>query len=99
MIHSSRTVARLRSNHLIVPPASASSSKRPQTGQFDAARDAFQEALRQDPADARAHYNLADALETMGQHQAACEHWRRYLRYDQQGSQWAMYARKQLAMV
>jgi Flp pilus assembly protein TadD len=58
--------------------------------------DAFREALELDPEDPKAHYNLADVLDTLGYPDQARPHWRAYLRHDPAGSPWADHARERL---
>ena len=67
-----------------------------QSGELKAACDAFRRGLSIAPEDARLHYNLADALDTMGFAQEARRHWQMYLRYDPAGAPWSDYARERL---
>ena len=60
------------------------------------ARNAFDRALTADPLYSDAHYNLADLLEERGDNKAALNHWRAYLRHDQD-TEWAAHARERLA--
>ncbi len=57
---------------------------------FPEAKAAYQKAISLGYADA--HYNLADLLRDLGDHEAARRHWRAYLRQDP-NSRWARYAR------
>lgn len=61
-----------------------------------AARQCYEEAIRLDPAYPDPHYNLALVYEKLGLHGKARQQWLRYLQFDPQ-SQWASYARQQLA--
>lgn len=61
------------------------------------AAEAFREALKVDGRSSRAHYNLADALETVGQEARAREHWQAYLRLAPGPDIWADHARQRLA--
>lgn len=65
-------------------------------GDVAGACDAFRHALELTPDDPKIHYNLADALDTMGFLDEARQHWQTYLRYDPAGSPWAEHARERL---
>jgi len=67
-----------------------------QTGELQGACDAFRRGLSIAPEDARLHYNLADALDTMGFSEEARKHWQMYLRYDPADPPWSQYARDRL---
>jgi tetratricopeptide (TPR) repeat protein len=67
-----------------------------QAGELQGACDAFRRGLSIAPEDARLHYNLADALDTMGFCEEARKHWQMYLRYDPAGPPWSEYARERL---
>jgi len=43
-------------------------------GHWDKAHDHFMEAVKADPKSAEAHYNLALALDNLGDHKAATQH-------------------------
>lgn len=66
------------------------------TGDVAAACDAFRHAMEIAPDDSKVHFNLADALDTMGYVEEARALWQKYLRYDPCGSPWAEYARERL---
>jgi tetratricopeptide (TPR) repeat protein len=59
------------------------------------AAGAFRRALQAAPDNWRARYNLADALDELGEEEEARIHWREYLRYDRE-SEHAMYAKRRL---
>ena len=65
-------------------------------GDLNSACDAFRRALALTPDDPRVHYNLADALDTMGFLEEARRHWQTYLRHDPMGSPWSDHARARL---
>ena len=56
----------------------------------------FRQAVFLDPRFADAHFNLAMALEQVAEHEAARQHWARYLELEPKGT-WAEVARKHLA--
>jgi tetratricopeptide (TPR) repeat protein len=60
---------------------------------FDEAKAAYRKAVALGHADA--HYNLADLLCDLGEHEEARRHWQAYLQQDQH-SRWARYARSRL---
>jgi len=62
-------------------------------GQTDEAIKAFRRAVELKPGNAAAHYNLADALQSVGQLMDARHHWKVFLRFDPLG-EWAAYARR-----
>lgn len=62
-----------------------------------AACTAFRRALAAEPLNHRSHFNLADALEDLGRHSEAAEHWQSYLRLDP-NTERAQYARARLAV-
>ena len=55
----------------------------------------FQRALQADPRFSDAHFNLAMALEAMGERGRARTHWKRYLELEPTGA-WADIARDHL---
>jgi len=57
--------------------------------------EAFECALKIHGEYADAHYHLADVLEGQGRHEAAADHWRAYLHFDQR-STWADEAKRRL---
>lgn len=57
---------------------------------------AFRQTLAVDPAEPRAHYNLADTLDDLGRTAEALPHWQSYLRCDG-ASRWAKHARGRIA--
>jgi Flp pilus assembly protein TadD len=65
-------------------------------GDLDAACDSFRRAIALTPDDAKLHYNLADALETLGFFEEASRHWQMYLRLDPASSPWSDYAQERL---
>jgi tetratricopeptide (TPR) repeat protein len=69
-----------------------------ETGKRAEACVAFEGALVGNPADARAHYNLADTLEELGRADLAAAHWRAYLSGDSfKLSEHATHARARLS--
>jgi protein O-GlcNAc transferase len=62
---------------------------------FEEAKAAYEKAVQLGYADA--HYNLADLLTDLGDHEQARQHWQAYLQQDQQ-SAWAYYARSRVGM-
>jgi tetratricopeptide (TPR) repeat protein len=66
-------------------------------GSIREAAGAFRRALQAAPDNWRARYNLADALDDLGEEEEARLHWREYLRFDRE-SEHALHAMERLKM-
>ena len=69
-----------------------------ETGRVDDAIDRVSTAIQLAPTYADAHYNLALAYERMREPRLALQHWKVYLKLDNNGP-WAVHARNQMARI
>ena len=69
-----------------------------ETGHVDDSIAAYRNAIQLAPTYADAHYNLALAYERKGEPRLALQHWKTYLKLDNNGP-WAVHARNQVARI
>jgi tetratricopeptide (TPR) repeat protein len=69
-----------------------------ETGHVDDSIAAYRNAIQLAPTYADAHYNLALAYERKGEPRQALQHWKIYLKLDNNGP-WAVHARNQVARI
>jgi tetratricopeptide (TPR) repeat protein len=69
-----------------------------ETGHVDDSIAAYRNAIQLAPTYADAHYNLALAYERKGEPRQALQHWKTYLKLDNNGP-WAGHARNQVARI
>ncbi len=69
-----------------------------ETGHVDDSIAAYRSAIQLAPTYADAHYNLALAYERKGEPRQALQHWKIYLKLDNNGP-WAVHARNQVARI